>query len=962
MNLQDLSRKATIMLAILLLLGGPSAWAQVGQASFRGTVTDPQGSAIPGAVVTATHQETGRARSAVTSATGDYRISGLPVGLYTLNVELSGFQAVTLPDLQLSIGQEAQMDVKLGLSSIEESITVTGTLTPIVDVRRSEVTANVSELQLDSLPVKTRAWLDIATILPQAHQDAIRAQYYNSVNIGSGVIFYTNGFYIDGANNNWQEQGEPRQDFPADAIAEFKVYTANARAELGWSQGGYMAIVTKSGTNDYHGSSYWYFRDKALNSQTTFEENTEKGDFRRHQYGGSIGGPVIEDKAHFFASFEYTTQDESFTVNTGGVFPEEEGTFPRPGWNRMFLGRYDHSINENQHLFVRYAEQTNERGFLRSGGRISQSAGHTFGVPRDSVVAGHTWSIGTDMLNEFRFMYAKSTFQGWPAISDPFTQQGEFPQERIDSIPLIINRPSIRLGQGGMFLGPEPHWQYRNDFTKYTDKHEVKFGTSLEWIRYSPDNAGNNGQFNFDTDADFNQNDPSTHPFLFTQSFPSFYDIPNQEFSFYVDDTWSVSPNLTLNLGLRYDIQREVWNENLLTDSLPEIRVPIFRQERVIQEAGVPPASDYPYFDASTRGDKNNFGPRVGAVWNPGGEGRQSLRAAYGVYYQRYRSCPAKTERSPNIPRVRIINPDYPDPYVNLSPEELFAFSSNLRTNSNVARNPYAHQAAVGYTRELGPYTSIDIDFTLSEAYNQHTEQDANYWATPRDLAAGNPRLNENFGQVRERLTSEGRLSYRAVGVKLERRFSNDLQFLTSYSWAWVQHDRDGVPRNQFTRDDMYGFVFSDRRHRLKISSIYRLPAGFQVSGFMRYASDRPLDVNAGTDITGDGQTNHVPGTTYNQGCRGINLDAVNAYRGGLGQSSVSSIECPDLLTLDMVLLKEFAISGSTRIEAMVQVFNVFNKTNLDLANGDTRSPSFGQVLRAAGDARQIEFAFRVKF
>ena len=960
MNNKGVFCKGMLVLLALLLCSG-SAWSQVGRGIFLGKVTDPQGSAVPGAVITATHLETGASRSAVSDMAGEYRLAGLRIGIYDIVAELAGFSTMRYDAVTLELGQEFPLNVELGLSSIEESITVTGTTTPLVDVRRSEVSANVSELQLDSLPVKTRAWLDIATILPTAHQDAIRARYYNSVNIGSGVIFYTNGFYIDGVNNNWQEQGEPRQDFPADAIAEFKVYTANARAELGWSQGGYMAVVTKSGTNDLHGSTYWYFRDKSLNSQTTYEEGAEKGDFSRNQVGGSIGGPIVKGKTHFFGSVEFTKQEESYTVNTGGVFPSEEGTFPRIGWNRMELARLDHAINDNQHVFARFAEQTNERAFLRSGGKVAESAGHTFGVPRDSLVLGHTWSIGTDMLNEFRFQYSKSTFMGWPSITDfKWTKPGEFPAERINSIPIQISRPSITLGRSGNFLGPEPGWQYRNDFTKYTDKHEIKFGVSTQWFHYQPDTAGDTGRWTFDTDRPYDANDPTTHPIRFDQSFPGAWDIPNQEHSLYIDDTWSITPNLTLNLGVRYDYQTKVWNEDLMTDDLPELRVPVFGIERLIQPKGPPDPTLYPWYNASNRGDSNNIGPRLGAVWNPGGEGKQSVRLAYGIYYQRYRGCPIKRERSPNIPTVRITNPSYPDPYNGLDPMDFAGYSKNIRAEGNDNRNPEASQISIGYTRELGDYTSIDIDLLSTEAKNQHTQMDQNYYANEAARST-KTRPRTDYGQVRTR-TTDGKLSYKSVAVKLERRFSNNLQFLISYSAAWAKNDRDGVPTDQFNLANEYGWVVADRRQRLKVSGIYQLPYGMQLSGFMRYVSDKPFDVTAGTDLTGDGVSNRPPGVTYNQGCRGLNLGAVNSYRASKGLSNVGSIDCPDWLTLDLVLLKEFSLSDSTRLELLVQTFNTLNRTNSDLPNNNAKSASFGQSLRAAGEARQIEIALRFKF
>jgi len=956
MSRTRIARELSLALVLGLLSSLTPAWAQ--DASVRGRVVDQQGDPVPGVAVTATHHDTGLSKAAATDARGQYRIPALPIGVYAVKAEIQGFKTIT-SEVRLLIGQEAPLDFQLEIAAVEETVTVTGQ-SPLVETRRAELAANVTEEQIVSLPVKTRAWLDIATILPQAHQDAIRAIFYNSVNIGAGVIYYTSGFYVDGVNNNWQEQGEPRQDFPQDAVGEFRVYGSNARAEFGWAQGGYMSVVTKTGTNTFHGSVYEYFRDKALNSRTVFQ--TEKPPYRRHQYGGSVGGPIIKDKAHFFGSFEYTDETEFYTVNTRGIYPQEEGTFPRPFFNNMSLLRYDHTINPNHQLFLRYAHQKNQRDFTRSGGIMAESRGHTFGAPRDAFVAGLNSTIGDNMLNQLRVQWAKSTFQGWPSFTDlEWTRVGEFPQERLDSLIPQEIRPSIQTGQASAFLGPEKHRQIRDDFTLYRGKHEFKFGASLEWVRYSPDSAGDAGIWSFATDRAFDPNDRTTYPFLFTQSFPNVFDVPNWENSVYVDDTWTVSSNLTLNLGLRYDWSTGVWNENLLDEDLPEIKYPVNGVERTVQQAGKPNPAFFPFYDNSERGDWNNFGPRIGFVWNPGGSGSQSLRGAYGVYYNRYRSCPSKEERSPQRPSVIISNPNYPDPYQGRDPLALATASRNFVIEGNANRNPYAHQVNLGYTRQLANFLTLDVDATFAEGYNQHRNSDHNYFLTPADRLLG-IRAFPQYGQVRERLT-DGRLSYRALGVRVDRRFAGGWQILGSYTLAWAKSDTsEGLPADNFNRQWEYGFIPADRRHRLSVSGMVQLPYGFQTSGVVRYQSDLPFNVTAGRDLNRDSLGNdRPPGITALTGCRGVDLDEVNSYRTLNARGAVGEVTCPDFLALDVVLMKEFALTRDLKLEGLVQVFNIFNRANYFPAEGNALSALFGQSVQVS-DPRQIELAIRFRF
>ena len=942
------ARPLVVLFAALFL--GMAVTVAAQEAGVYGTVTDATGDALPGVTITVMNAETGFQRTVTSGADGQYQAPSLPVGTYSVMASLQGFQTLTNEGLRLQVAQQVTLNISLELAGVEEAVTVTAAA-PLIESRQADFSTIITEEQVDALPMQGRKWLDLATLSPATSQDAIRGVYYNNVNIGAGVTFYSNGFYVDGVSNNWQQQGEPRQDFPQEGIAEFKVQAFNASADFGFAQGGYLNVVTKSGTNNLSGSVFEFFRTKALNSQTVFQD--EKPDFSRHQFGGSLGGPVVEDKAHFYISAEYTDESTFFTVNTGGVFPAEEGTFEKPDWNFMGFGKLDYAINDDHRLFVRYAHHNNELTHRGSGGIRAASSGFSFGAPRHSLVLGETWFLSPNTFNDFRVQVAHATYIGWPPGKAKWSDSGEFPPERVDVGPLI-NRPSLRTGSQSAFLGPELHIQVKNDISHYVGSHELKLGVDLTWIDWEPDNVGVAEEWWFSTDAPFDPNDPATHPDRFRQRLlPRYDDFENTEHSVYISDTWTVGDRLTLNLGLRYDLQTGVWNENLLEETVPEILV----RDRVVRSAGRLDPSLFPFYDNSTRGDRDNFGPRLGFVWDPTGDGRQSVRAAWGVFYNRYRANGSpRAERNPEDLLVVIQNPSYPDPYEGQDPFEVARSQRNYSIQGNENRTPYTRQYSLGYSLQIGDDLSVSLDGIAADGFNQHTRIDFNYPAT-----AGADRPHAGIGRVTDGIT-DGELKYRAFSARVTKRLANRWQMLGSYTLADVQADSEAFPADHYNRASDYGHVPADRRHRFTVSGIAMLPGGVNLSGIIRYQSSLPFNVTAGRDLNGDGiGGDRPPGINLRDGCRDLDLGAASAYRTANGLSPVSSVECPAYATVDVLASKEFRFGDNAYVETIFQVFNLLNRANYFPPNGNLRSGTFGESTQVA-DARQIELALRIRF
>jgi len=525
---------------IVLLLAGSSAFAQ--NAQVMGQVKDSTGGVMPGVTVTAKNNATGLVRTEVSDANGNVRLVALPPGTYTLTAEIQGFNTETQPDVVLGIDQTATMTFTLKPATVSETLTVTGEA-PVVDVTRSDVSSALTTQQLQDLPVPARRWIDMAMLTPGTSQDSIRGQFYRgNVSIGAGITnFYSTGNMVDGVNNTWAEQGEPRQNFPMDGIQEFKVATSSFKAEYGLATGGVLNVVTKSGTNDLHFSGFLFYRNQGLTSRQFFQ--TTNPPYSRYQDGGSIGGPIVKDKLHYFFTYERTDENVYNTVNAP-AWPQYNGSFKSAQYRWTYLGRVDHQISQAQSLFFRFAKEYEYRPELTVNGSVTPSNSFDFSVPRTSAVAGHTWVINPRALNDFRFQYAFSKYEVSPPNSHGSWPAGYFGPDRVDLCTPVFNYPSISLGGcGSSQMGPEHRYQIKDDFAyslpDWAGKHQLKTGFDFSHIPFDEDNINNPvGSWTFPLDKPYDPNNPATFPTQYTQSLPNYANLPTQYYGTYLQDDW----------------------------------------------------------------------------------------------------------------------------------------------------------------------------------------------------------------------------------------------------------------------------------------------------------------------------------------------------------------------------------------------------------------------------------------
>ena len=379
-------------------------------------------------------------------------------------------------------------------------------------------------------------------------------------------------------------------------------------------------------------------RDKSLNALNKFEEQRHdqfgepKPGFRRNQFGGSFGGPIIKDRTHFFVSAERTKTDQYFTVSTGKpqFYSSLEGTFLQPVTSNLFVGRLDHQINQDQSLFFRYGQEGGKKTCLGCGGTSAANAGFDFQKPAYSAVVGHTWIASPRLLNEMRFQYAYAEYQVIPGGQAPFTTVGDYPPERIsiNRIQRALYLPSLSYGNGFDEIGPEKRYQFKDTVTLSREKHSIKLGLDFSHIPFADDALYNlNGYYVFGNDQ-FVDGSPQSianlkNPTFFGASVPAVNSsLPTQHLALFIQDTWRPAGGVTLDVGLRYDRQFGSFNERLTLDP------------RVVSAVKALGSTANP----ESRGDGNNFGPRIGVAWDVNNRGSSVVRAGFGVYYDNIRT------------------------------------------------------------------------------------------------------------------------------------------------------------------------------------------------------------------------------------------------------------------------------------------------------------------------------------
>ncbi len=909
-----------LVLAVIGILGlATGAYAQTGAGAIEGKVTDKDGGALPGVTVVATNPATGFTRSATTEADGSFRLPALPAATYQLVYELSGFGTVTQEGVKVNVGSTRPVAVTMQVASVEESITVTSEA-PLI-ANEPSIGTVVSQKELESLPLNGRQFANLAVLAPGtslAYNSDPTKPGQLTIALNGGIGRNVN-FVMDGGDNTDDTIGGALQNFNLEAVAEFKIQTGQYKAEYGRSSGGVLSVVTKTGTNDFSGSVYGFFRDDSLNSKTESEKlaGIDKQPYERKQYGASLGGPIVRDKAHFFATYEKTDRTTQYSVDSGGIVPSLDGTsVSLPFKDELITAKATYDVSAKQYLQVRYGYQKNSDKYGASPLAAPDALG-TVTNKYSSLLAGHTLQLGGDRLNELVFQYTKFNNAITADSNSPtlYYPSGFFQGQNINT-PQTTNQTK---------------YQFRDDFSWSMDlggqRHDFKTGVNYvhEPTLGGDFSTGVNGQFSL-------LEDRAGSPVSDITIFGGFFgdDTPVDQYSVYFQDDWSVNDRLTLNVGLRYDY----WDGFDLDQRTNPIWQTLSSQTTY---------NEYYLRDfqggkgGKLSNDTNNWGPRLGFTWDASGDGRRVLRGGFGRFYDfPYTNAtilfPAAAVQSTygvvynnsNPNGIRNADGTFFQPGQPLPPNQLPA--ADIPPPNEVASptlaTPYSDQISLGYSWQATNWLGLNFE-AVSIRYRDIPFR---FRANPRDPATGARRFPQ-YGNFRI-WYGNGKADYDGLNIGFRvRRDKFELQGFYTYSETdgnvlagadeFRLTDAGYQPSVRIARDvsvnpldplcsACFGPLNTDSKHRFTFGGTYQAPWGINVSGMFRYRSATPYTLHAAVDLNGDGFRMDLPA----------------------GVSHVNSKRGDSFSQFDLRLSREFTFGNGFGIELIAEMFNVFNEKN----------------------------------
>jgi hypothetical protein len=939
---------AMIAVCAFALTGTPAA-AQQTTGSIQGRIIDAQKAAVPGVTVTAKNAATGFTRTEVTDAEGVYRLNALPVGNYDVHAELSGFAPYDRKAVVVNIGQLVDLNIDMNVAGVSESVKVTADL-PLIQTTSSSVGGVVDTGRIENLPLNGRQFANLAVTIPGVglgfHSDPTKStQYSPQINGGNGRNV---NYQIDGGDNNDDTVGGLLQLFPLEAIQEFNFVTSRSKAEYGRSQGGVMNIVTKSGTNDPHGSFFELFRDKSMNALTETERlagqdagtDPVKGDYRRNQFGGSFGGPIVKDKAHYFAAAERTQQDTTQAVSTQGLFPNLDGVFTTPYRENLFTGKVTSQVNTQQYLSVRYGRNTNSQPYGANSSTAPNGWGDSVNT-FNSINLNHNWVLGGAKLNEFIFQFADFKNHIGAASTDPFQ--------------LFPNSVSVGQSPNTPQTTEQQKYQFRDDFSWHTSGmgglgHDFKAGVNFinEPRLFITFNSGK-GVFQY-THLDNNVNGPISN--VTENDGDASANIPLKQYAFFLQDDWHVTSRLTANLGLRYDY--------ITGYQFDQSKNPNFVKFQALGAAGaLAGIKGLENFGLSPKEDNNNWQPRFGVAWDVRGDGRDVVRAGWGIYmdmaYTNSNALFAASDATGkgfgtvvNIDNQSgIRNPD--GSFFQIGQPIANILSQNQADTSTVPlfgqwtdprlQIPYTRQTAVGWSHQLMPSTVFTFDFVNAQGRDLNVRPRINTrpvgdLSAPRRLAFTG--LTPNAIGTRPAI-SAGHSEYTAAIFGVKRRMLHGIDFTATYTLGSGK-STIGTAADELNANNLQDASLlyddpkvngpntrTDSRHQGTLAGVFMVK-GFNIAPIFIFRSPLPVAITEGLDTNQNGERNDIPATAYQ--FDGLNSDGTVKIK-EIGTCETWACGRGAWRTqLNLRVSRSFRLTGAARIEAILEVFNLMNAKN----------------------------------
>jgi carboxypeptidase family protein len=924
------SFSAALFVTVVVLAGlNIQAQQTTTSATLSGHVEDVGGALVAGTSVAVKNLNTGWRQTTTSDDDGRFRFPYLQVGTYEITVEAPGFSRL-VRQLTLTVGQALDLSLKLTVANVAENVNVAADL-PLVETVRTQLAETLLPREIDSLPLNGRNYLDLAALTPGVtRSNPVANQRFPETSAvpGTGLSitgqrFINNGFVVDGLSANDDAADLPGTFYSQEVVREFEVITSGGIAEFGRASGGFVSIITQSGTNRFHGRLYGFLRNQRFDARNPLASS--KDALTQAQYGGTLGGPFVRNRSFFFSNFEQTRLHNAsvITISPNNVAaingkldalgfsgPRISTGVAATGFNsNNFLFRADHQLTNTNQLTARYSLYDIDSPNARNVGGLNAISRGTALRDRDQTIAvSDVATLSSRSINEARFQYTRSRLSApvndvaGPAVNISgvanFGTATVSPTQRdLDTFELVDNLTT----------------QHRS--------HSLKFGANYLHNKVNITFPGAiQGVYTFSSLANFLANRYTTFQQAFgaTSQFQS-----NPNVGGFVQDQWRANRSLTINAGLRYDAQ-----------FLPH---PITT-------------------------DANNFSPRLGIAYAPGARGTV-IRASFGIYFDRIplRATSNALQRDGSKYKVAVLS--FGQAGAPVFPNILATFPSDLLISITTIdpniKNSYSQQAAVQIERELSPSTSFSVGYQRTRGMHLILSRNVNVPRLPVSSGVANlGRPDPRFANV-SRFESSAESSYQGLTVALNRRFARGVGLRFAYTLSKGVDNAGNAffftPQDNFNLRAEHGPSDNDQRHRLALSGTFEIPQrhsestvrrlfrGFQLSYIFSYGSALPFNIVTGTDRNFDTNTNDRPvGVSRNSG-KGF-----------------------DHAALDLRLSRRFHLSEKLSLETLVEGFNIFNRANLQLPNnvfgsGVTPVPGFGQPTGAA-DPRQIQFGLRLSF
>jgi hypothetical protein len=959
-------RSAVILFIFFLSLSSLFAQETVNNASLTGIVTDTSGAVIRNATVIVRAVSTNIKSTTPTDSAGRFRFPYLQVGEYAVTVHEDGFSDAKR-FLTLTIGAAFDLPITLTIGATQ-TVTV-NTEPPVLETQRSQVAATISQNEVANLPFNGRNFLDLALLVPGVSPTNTAANQLfaeTSAVPGQGISVssqhnFSNSFIVDGLSANDDAAGLVQTSFGLDVVQEMQVVTSGGQAEFGRALGGYINFVSKSGGNKIHGNVYSYLRDKNLNASNAFTHTLLP--YTQSQSGASLGGPIRKDRTFYFTNFEYRQLNQTApmsilasnaaAINTVlttdkypgqllNISPTNITIFENPIRSDNFFAKVDHHVSDRDQLSVRYSlwhvSSINSRG---AGGTTYTSAGANLNDLDQTVAVSNIYTINPRTVNETRGQFTNSNLLApvvdpvGPAVSitgiASFGTLSGSPTGRYDRLYEVVNNISHQAGPHAIRVGADFLF---NDLT-------ITFPMS------------NRGSYAFSSLANFQVGKYST----FTQVFGNFV-VPqtNPNFGMYAQDEWKVNPKLTLNAGVRYDLQ---WLKSIALDT-------------------------------------HNVSPRFGFAWSPFADRGTVVRGSFGLFYDRVplRALSNALESNGNGTTISAntlatlslaygqngapVFPNIVSGYTALTlPPSLRLSLSTMDPNM---KNAYSEQTSLEVDHQLTSTSNLSIAYQHLRGLDILIDVNLN---TPTCTAATDPinlcRPNPNYANNKQYFPGADSY-YDALTVSYVQRPIRYGSFRLSYTWSKAIDDVSefffSAPVNNYDIGEDRSLSDDNQKHRVVVdgtlhSSMERaatlpqkLTHGFELGGTLIYYSGFPFNITSGASAN---TTANIQGTSLRPCLPGQAVGCALALPGTMiGRNA--GIGFPSF-NINLRLSRTFALGERFHLQGIAEAFNAVNTRNDLFPTGNfgtgtyptTPSSTFGTPT-AAADPRSIEFALKLSF